>query len=74
MVQLCRAIETPVVVEQVETEAQLDILRVLQVDKIQGYLLGRPAPELAPAPAGRANDVGHAPPLTLGPSADRNYG
>lgn len=74
VVQLCRAIETPVVVEQVETEAQLDILRVLQVDKIQGYLLGRPAPELAPARAGRVNDVGHTPPLTLGPSADRNYG
>jgi EAL domain-containing protein (putative c-di-GMP-specific phosphodiesterase class I) len=33
-----------VVAEGVETEAELAILRGLRVDKVQGYLLGRPAP------------------------------
>ena len=42
VVELCRAVGTPIVVEQVETQAQLDILRVLGVDKVQGYLLGHP--------------------------------
>jgi len=45
VVELCRAVGTPIVVEQVETEAQLDILRVLGVDKVQGYLLGHPTAE-----------------------------
>lgn len=44
VVELCRAVGTPIVVEQVESEAQLDILRVLGVDKVQGYLLGHPTP------------------------------
>lgn len=34
VVELCRAVGTPIVVEQVETQAQLDILRVLGVDKV----------------------------------------
>ncbi|MGA6099153.1 sensor domain-containing phosphodiesterase [Stutzerimonas marianensis] len=33
-----------IVAECVETEAELDILRELQVSKAQGYLLGRPMP------------------------------
>ena len=33
-----------VVAEGVETEAELAMLRRLQVNKAQGYLLGRPAP------------------------------
>lgn len=42
VVQLCRAVDTPIVAEQVETEPQLNILRMLGVDKVQGYLLGHP--------------------------------
>ena len=33
-----------IVAECVETEAELEILRELQVTKAQGYLLGRPGP------------------------------
>lgn len=33
-----------VVAEGVDTEAELDMLRQLQVDHVQGYLLGRPMP------------------------------
>jgi len=46
-------------VEQVETQAQLDILRVLGVDKVQGYLLGHPTadPDLTPQPSLRANQM-----------------
>ncbi len=43
VVQLCRAIGTPIVVEQIETEAQMAIVTLLGVDKVQGYLVGRPA-------------------------------
>ena len=40
-----------------ETQAQLDILRVLGVDKVQGYLLGRPTadPDLTPQAPLRTN-------------------
>ena len=59
VVELCRAVGTPIVVEQVETQAQLDILRVLGVDKVQGYLLGHPTadPDLTPQPSLRANQM-----------------
>lgn len=45
VVQLCRAIGTPIVVEQVETEAQMAIVTLLGADKVQGYLVGRPLAE-----------------------------
>ncbi|NTS65172.1 EAL domain-containing protein [Sphingomonas sp. HHU CXW] len=47
VVQLCRAIGTPIVVEQVETEAQLTIVSLLGVEKVQGYLVGRPVSDPA---------------------------
>jgi EAL domain-containing protein (putative c-di-GMP-specific phosphodiesterase class I) len=33
-----------IVAEGVETQAELDVLRELKVDKVQGFLLGRPMP------------------------------
>lgn len=43
VVHLCRSIGMPVTAEMVETEEQLELLRVLGVNKVQGYLFGRPA-------------------------------
>jgi predicted signal transduction protein with EAL and GGDEF domain len=45
VVQLCRAIGAPIVVEQVETDAQMAIIALLGAEKVQGYLIGRPAAE-----------------------------
>jgi diguanylate cyclase (GGDEF)-like protein len=39
-----RALEIPVLAEGVETELQLDRLRMEGCDEVQGYLLGRPLP------------------------------
>jgi EAL domain-containing protein (putative c-di-GMP-specific phosphodiesterase class I) len=43
-----------IVAEGVETQAELDVLRALEVDKVQGYLLGRPGPLPAAAARSRA--------------------
>lgn len=52
VVQLCRAIGAPIVVEQVETEAQMTIVTLLGADKVQGYLVGHPEAEPRFAPDG----------------------
>lgn len=44
VVSLARAFGVRTVAEGVEDQATLDLLRALQVDLAQGYLLGRPAP------------------------------
>ena len=44
LVRFAQETRSQVVAEGVETEAELAILRELSVDKVQGYLLGRPAP------------------------------
>jgi len=43
MISLAHSIGKQVVVEGVETKEQLDILRRIGCDEIQGFLLGRPA-------------------------------
>lgn len=43
VVHLCRSIGMPVTAEMVETEEQLELLRALGVNKLQGYLFGRPS-------------------------------
>jgi diguanylate cyclase (GGDEF)-like protein/PAS domain S-box-containing protein len=43
MISLAHSIGKRVIVEGVETAAQLDILRDLDCDEVQGFLLGRPA-------------------------------
>jgi len=48
VVSLARAFGVRTVAEGVEDQATLDLLRALQVDLVQGYLLGRPAPVGAP--------------------------
>lgn len=45
LVDLSRSFGLPVVTEGVETEAQLRIVQELGVERVQGYLLGRPVPE-----------------------------
>jgi diguanylate cyclase (GGDEF)-like protein len=42
VMQLCRAISCPVTAEMVETTAHLALLDSLGVDKVQGFLLGKP--------------------------------
>ena len=41
---LARGLSLPVVAEGVETEAQLDALRIEGCEEVQGWLVGRPAP------------------------------
>jgi len=43
MISLAHSIGKRVIVEGVETAAQLEILRDLRCDEVQGFLLGRPA-------------------------------
>jgi diguanylate cyclase (GGDEF)-like protein len=42
VMQLCRAISCPVTAEMVETAEHLSLLDTLGVDKVQGFLLGKP--------------------------------
>jgi len=44
---LGKSLDIPVLAEGVETEAQLDLLREEGCDEAQGFLLGRPAEEIA---------------------------
>ena len=50
VVQLAHSLRMAVVAEGVETEAQLQAVRTLGCDMVQGYLLGRPGPADALAP------------------------
>jgi diguanylate cyclase (GGDEF)-like protein/PAS domain S-box-containing protein len=55
MISLAHSIGKRVIVEGVETEAQLEVLRSLGCDEVQGFLFGRPmafAPEDEVSPAG----------------------
>jgi diguanylate cyclase (GGDEF)-like protein len=44
MISLAHSIGKRVVVEGVESQQQLDLLRKMKCDEVQGYFLGRPAP------------------------------
>jgi EAL domain-containing protein (putative c-di-GMP-specific phosphodiesterase class I) len=44
IITLARSLKRKVVAEGVETEAQLDILRSLDCDEMQGYLFSKPLP------------------------------
>lgn len=43
---LCKSLNIVVTAEGIETEAQADILRLENCDYLQGFLLGRPAPQM----------------------------
>jgi len=43
-----RKIKAKILVEGVETQDELDIVREFKIDYAQGFLLGRPAPQLLP--------------------------
>ena len=45
VVSVARTLQMAVVVEGIETEAELNLVRALGVDEMQGYLLGRPGPD-----------------------------
>ena len=45
IVELSDTIDTDIIVEGVENEAQLNILKELGVDYIQGFYYGKPVPE-----------------------------
>jgi EAL domain-containing protein (putative c-di-GMP-specific phosphodiesterase class I) len=47
IISLAHALGLKVVAEGVETEEQLNLLRLLKCDEMQGYLLGRPVPSEA---------------------------
>jgi diguanylate cyclase (GGDEF)-like protein len=44
IILMCRSLKLSVVAEGVETRSQLALLRILQCDEIQGYLVSRPVP------------------------------
>ena len=44
VIAMAHSLELTVVAEGVETQAQLQVLRQLGCDQVQGYLLGRPMP------------------------------
>jgi EAL domain-containing protein (putative c-di-GMP-specific phosphodiesterase class I) len=44
MISLAHGLGKRVIVEGIETPYQLEILRNLRCDEVQGFLLGRPAP------------------------------
>jgi len=44
LVSYARRVRATIVAEGVETQAECNMLRELNIDKIQGYLLGKPAP------------------------------
>ncbi len=50
LVSLCREMSMKVVAEGIETADELSAIRGLGCDLMQGYLLGKPAEELAPKP------------------------
>ena len=47
LVRMCEDMHIQVIAEGVETQQQLDILRGLGCDEVQGYHLGRPMPAQA---------------------------
>lgn len=49
MTRLCRDLDMRVVAEGIETAAELACVVALGCDYLQGYFLGRPAPEVAPS-------------------------
>jgi diguanylate cyclase (GGDEF)-like protein/PAS domain S-box-containing protein len=59
IITLCHNLGLSVLVEGVETAQQLEVLRRLGCDQVQGYLLGRPEPEenFGPAQAERMRDL-----------------
>ena len=46
IISLARSLRLRVVAEGVETEEQAKILRLLRCDRMQGYLISRPVPEV----------------------------
>lgn len=46
VIGLAHAIKVPVIAEGVETQAQLDQLRQMGADAVQGYLIGKPQPHI----------------------------
>ena len=44
IISLAHSLELKVVAEGVETEDQLNLLRLLHCDEMQGFLVGRPVP------------------------------
>ncbi|MGY2897062.1 putative bifunctional diguanylate cyclase/phosphodiesterase [Deinococcus sp. UYEF24] len=62
LLALARGLELPVIAEGVETPLQLDILRSLGCETVQGYLTGRPSPpETLTALLGSFPDTGPTP-------------
>lgn len=45
VVSVAHTLQMAVVVEGIETETELNLIRALGVDEMQGYLLGRPGPD-----------------------------
>lgn len=50
MVGLCRRLGVTVIAEGIETRGELDAVRALGIELVQGYLLAKPAFEALPEP------------------------
>lgn len=59
LAQMCKDMNIKVIAEFVEDEAQLEILRNLQIEYGQGYLFGKPAPKPEYLPIEKYKLAGH---------------
>ena len=59
LVQMCKDMDIKVIAEFVEEEAQLEVLRNLEVEYGQGYLFGKPAPKPEYLPIEKLKLRGH---------------
>lgn len=64
VVAMARALELTVVAEGIETQGQLDGVRSLGIDAVQGFLLARPASARSAADVRRLIEAAGASPLT----------
>src|SRR5207302_1055710 len=55
LISFASEIGVPIIAEGIETQAEVDALRALEVTCGQGFFLGEPGPLAAPAPVGRSS-------------------
>lgn len=64
VVSIAHTLQMAVVAEGIETEKELNLIRSLGVDELQGYLLGRPGPDPLSVINAKRVQLEHAPELS----------